>query len=194
MSALRCELEHLLELVAVGEEVERRLEAALSAAEVALPELLERLALQCRRFELLGAVELGDPLGLLAVDQQVRGTSLAVRLERVLELPFRAGDGCPSIDPAVTLGRQRRAQARPQDHDLDVGARRRLDDVLEVARCEHGLVFPKHRLDLEEAREFAGEPAHDDCRAPALFLDVAGRGDEDPERLCHSVGSSCPSG
>ena len=171
-------LELALEFIERDETIERRLEAAVVGLEMPLPEALQRLPLPADLLELLGPTESRKALGELAVHQQI-GHALAALagLDRLLELPLGACHRDAAVKslifPQLGARRQRRSQPRPQDQNDDVGGRGGIDDVLEMSRAEHRLVFPKHGRDVEEPGEFALQTA-DHQGGPATFVaDVA---------------------
>jgi hypothetical protein len=100
----------------------------------------------------------------------------------VLELPLGAGYRHATIDAAVLaglrLGRQRRAELRPDDQHHDVRLARRHDLVLEVAGGEHRLDLPQDRLDREVAGVGLGELLDHELRAPTLRDHITRRRDE----------------
>ena len=180
-------LQQRLELVEPDERIVGELELALLVFEMAGPEDAQRLPLAARLLKLLGATETRDIFRRLAIDEQIGRAVLRPGVQRLLELPFRAGDRRATVEPAIFAGRrafrQRRAKPRPQDQHDNIGLAGWIDQILEVPGGEHRLVFPQHRRNLEETGEFALEPAHHQRRTPPLVADVPRRGDEDPERL-----------
>ena len=96
----------------------------------------------------------------------VLGARLVPRSVRASEL---AGKGC--------------AEARPKNGDDDVGVRR-LDDLgLKGRRGEERFVLPENRLEHDLADVLALQPLDDPPGQRALFEDIAGRRNEESQRL-----------
>ena len=122
--------------------------------------------------------------GLLAVEQDRRGPVLARAGQRVFELPFGAGHRPPGNRPAKLLGRQQHAQARPDDHDHDVGRVRGGDiaDVLKMTAGDQRLAFPEQRLDANAVAEFLVESGDHPLGNQPLRSNIRRRGNEDADR------------
>ena len=78
----------------------------------------------------------------------------------------------------MKMGRQTRAQTRPENTDHDVGYRRRRDLILKVAGGAQWLVFPENRLQFHERRKLVVQAPHDTLSDEALLPHIAGRGNE----------------
>ena len=181
-------LQHVAEIFQIVEAVIGRQEHP-ARLEIARPEALQRAPLAFGQRLLLRIAQRDLRFAVRAIDEKVRRALRAVGGERVLVFPFGAGDRRASVDAAIfafaRIDRQRRAEPRPEDQHHDVALARRLDDVLEMPRGEHRLVFPEIGGDVEEAGEFLLQALHHQGGAPPLGRDVAGRRDEDPQRLGH---------
>ena len=140
-------LQHFLQLGGVGETTGRRDRiAAFRVGEPLAKERVDPLLLVEALAGGVGVAEADGRLGGLAVHQDLGRVALAIRFERVLELPLGAADLSVRERPGESVAGQRRAEARPQNDDDDVGVVRRSDQVLEVMRSEERLALPHHRL------------------------------------------------
>ena len=175
-------LQLLLELVGGLEGREGRLERIVRIAEPMVDEGVERLLLAQPLGDLVLAAQADLGIARLAVDEQVGRPALAVGALGVLELPLRARLIGGAVVAVELVGRQARAQARPEDRDDDVGLRWRDDLLLEVPRGAQGQVFPEDRLELDGGCELALEPLQDPHGEEPLETDVAGGREKDTER------------
>src|ERR1700674_2514539 len=98
-------------------------------------------------------------MGLVAVDKEVRGPTLLVRIRRVLEFILCAGSEGTTVLAAI-LRPEWGAESRPQNADDNVELRGRGNLRLEVPDGPHRLVFPEVRVNRSGCGEFALKPLH----------------------------------
>jgi hypothetical protein len=177
-------LQQLLERGGVGDLAKSRRERLrVLVDEPALDERLDQMLLRQLLLDRLLVLEAAADGGPLAVHQQVGQLALPVALQRVLELPLRTGHRLAGQRSEEPVGRQRNAQARPQDHHHNVGLARRRDLVLEMLRGGQRLALPKHRLDPKVIGELPAEASDHPLGDQPFRPHVAGRGDENPQKL-----------
>ena len=101
-----------------------------------------------------------------------------MRLQRVFELPLRAGDLVCGKRPGKFAARQQHAQTRPQDHHYNVGLMRWSDLLLKGMGGHKRLAFPQHRLNVKMVRKFAIQPLDHAFANQTLRSNVGWRRDE----------------
>jgi len=117
----------------------------------------------------------------LAVNEQVRFAEFCVRGERVAHFELRAGRSRPPRFRRE-VGRQPRAEARPEDAYHQVTLRRARQLLLEAGVREDRLVLPQQHVQGDDIGELTRQAAEYPLGQRALRGDIARRGDKNAQQ------------